>query len=150
CAPGTWQSAPAVSSFRGLRRQHFATAIGIHLRHHARHFHGFDHARGPVIANAQFTLYRRNGSLAALRHKAYGLIVERIRLFTIAFAAFITKKAHALFGSFRGNAVDIMRFATLLPVGHDPMNFIVGHEGAMDTLRNTTAWRQIQHVTMSQ
>src|SRR6218665_2195396 len=113
------------------RRNHIARAIGVHGRDHASHLHGFDHARGAVVADLQFALHRGNRGTPAVGDKAYGFIVERI-VFTAlpAFAPAAAATVEAAAGLFDTieDVVDIVRRATQFPGFHQAVHFFVGHK----------------------
>src|SRR5690606_51571 len=95
-------------------------------------------------------LHGGNGRLARLGYKTHGFVVERIVLLGIGVLVLAghTETGHTGSGAVRGNGINVVGFAACAPVGHYAMHFVVGDEGTVDALCDTTAGRQEEHVTV--
>src|SRR5690606_36438685 len=113
-----------INSVSTGRRQHFALAIMPRFADHAGHFHGFNQARGAVVADLELALHRGNRGAPCLQHERHRFVIQRI-LFGIAIAtALETGDCHVATAAFE-NLVEVVRLTTLAPVVTDAMHFLI-------------------------
>src|SRR5690606_25069581 len=74
-------NAPSVGDLRGAwrrRRQHFTCAIVTRRTDHTGSFHGIHQIGGPVVADFEFTLHRRDRHPPVFCDKGYRLVKQGI------------------------------------------------------------------------
>src|SRR5690606_22582239 len=107
------------------RRDHFARAVGVHGRDDAGHFHGLDHAGGPVVADLQLALHGGNRGAPAFGHETHRFVIERVFLAALAaFAAALEAAASAFIGAGK-DFLDVVGCATLFPGLHHTVHLVV-------------------------
>ena len=93
------------------------------------------------------TLHQRNGRAPCFKNEFDRLVIKRVGFSVAAFCS------TRFTGQFLGRVEqpnDIVWLAKRFQVIDDLMHLVVGHVGAVNALRQTGAWRQVEHVALAE